>query len=239
MKLIVILRDPVERAYSQWRLERRRGTEPLSFEDALDREASELTLELELLLETSGYRDAPFSTSYVARGRYAEQLDRWFELFPREQVLVLLSEDLLTDPAAVMSGIAQFLDVPEWSAGELPNPRGAGRRGAAAGTRERLANEFAEPNRRLEELLGRELHWTQPSRLGPERSPTGSDDRVDHALGRVAVNLADDLARDPRPLRGQLARIGERALDARRPPPRTARLGRRRPSGSAPRNGRP
>ena len=165
MKLIVILRDPVERAYSQWRLERRRGTEPLSFEDALDREASELPRELELLRETSGYRDVPFSTSFVARGRYAEQLERWLELFPRQQVLVLLSEDLLADPASVMSRIAQFLEVPQWTA-ESYRVRGAqGEAEMAPETRERLADEFVEPNGRLEELLGRELPWTQSSRL--------------------------------------------------------------------------
>ena len=165
MKLIVILRDPVERAHSHWRLERRRGTEPLSFEAALDREASELPRELKLLLETSGYRDAPFSTSFVARGRYAEQLERWFELFPREQVLVLLSEDLVTNPAAEMSRIARFLGVPPWSAGSYRIRGAQGEAQMASGTRERLAEAFVEPNERLEELLGRELHWTQPSHL--------------------------------------------------------------------------
>ena len=62
IKLIVILRDQVNRACSQWRLERERGTELLSFEDALDREASELPRELELLLERWGT-----ATSHSAR----------------------------------------------------------------------------------------------------------------------------------------------------------------------------
>ena len=106
MKLIAILRDPVERAHSHRRVERRRGTEPLSFEDALDREESELVGELERLLATSGYVDAPFSTSYVARGRYAEQLERWLELFPREQLLVLLTKNLADDPRRSMARVA-------------------------------------------------------------------------------------------------------------------------------------
>ena len=129
MKLIAILRDPVERAHSHWRLERRRGTETLSFEDALDREESELVGELERLLATSGYVDAPFSTSYVARGRYAEQLERWLELFPREQLLVLLTKNLADDPRRSMAQVADFLGVPEWQAESVPDTRRARGRG--------------------------------------------------------------------------------------------------------------
>ena len=175
MRLIVILRDPVERAYSHWRMERRRGREPLSFEEALNREESELQGELELLLETSGYREVPFRTSYVARGCYAEQLDRWLELFPREQLLVLTSEELIAHPEEVLSRISGFLEIPEWHA-ESHRLRGAqGGAAVPSETRERLARTFAAPNRRLEELLDRELDWTRPATEGPrsgdERQP--------------------------------------------------------------------
>lgn len=163
MKLIAILRDPVERAHSHWRLERRRGTEPLSFEDALDREESELVGELECLVATSGYVDAPFSMSYVTRGRYAEQLERWLELFPREQLLVLLTKNLADDPRRSMAQVADFLGVPEWQA-ERYRTRGAqGEEPIPPATRARLARAFAEPNRRLEALLDRELDWTSPA----------------------------------------------------------------------------
>jgi len=162
LKLIAVLRDPVERAHSHWRMETRRGREPLRFEEALDREEAELESELAQLVATSGYLDAPFRTSYVARGRYAEQLERWLELFPREQMLVLLSDDLLADQAGAMSRLAGFLGIPEWSA-ESYRLRGVqGDEEMPPETRERLAGAFEAPNRRLEELLGIELGWTRP-----------------------------------------------------------------------------
>jgi len=168
MKLIAVLREPVERAYSHWRMETRHGRESLSFEEALDREEAELQGELAELIATPGYRDVPFRTSYTARGRYAEQLERWLELFPRDQLLVLLSDDLLADPAGAMSRLARFLGIPDWSA-ESYRLRGVqGDEAMAPETRERLARAFEEPNRRLEELLGVELGWTTPqgSRTG-------------------------------------------------------------------------
>jgi len=162
MKLMAVLRDPVERAFSHWRMRRRHGTETLSFEDALDREESELPGELEQLLHTDGYLDAPFSTSYVARGRYAEQLERWLAIFPGEQLLVLTSDELLTEPDETMSRVWRFLSIPEWRS-ERYRLRGVqGEASMTAETRERLARVFEPHNRRLEQLLGRELSWTQP-----------------------------------------------------------------------------
>ena len=178
MKLIAVLRDPVERAYSHWRMERRRGREPLSFEDALDREEAELEQELELLLETPGYRDVPFRMSYAARGRYAEQLERWLAHFPREQVLVLESENVTAHPEEAASRIAHFLGVPEWQAERYPLRGAQGEEAMPPETRERLATTFVEPNRALESMLGRTLGWTQPADVSPsaaleQQPPTG------------------------------------------------------------------
>ena len=114
MKLIAVLRDPVDRAYSQYQMQLRWGYEHGSFEEALALEEAELDAEL-----AKFYDDPPVYTtlvnriSYVARGRYAEQLERWLEFFPREQLLVLISEELVTEPARAMSSVARFLGIPE------------------------------------------------------------------------------------------------------------------------------
>ena len=162
MKLITILRDPVERAHSHWRMERRRGREPLSFAEALGREESELPRELELLRATSGYRDTPFRTSYCARGMYAEQLERWLELFPREQLQVVTTDELAAQPEEAMERIADFLGVPPWRAGEYRLRGVQGEEPLAPELTERLARNFAEPNARLEKLLERTLDWIRP-----------------------------------------------------------------------------
>ncbi len=164
MKLVAVLRDPVERAYSHYQMEYRWERETLPFEEALRREETELEPELErVLADPWGYSDLVFRISYVARGRYAEQLERWLGFFPREQLLVLTSEELLAHPAEAMAEIVRFLGLPEFRAESYPlrgvreyppmDPR----------TRERLARVFEPHNRQLGELLGRELGWTRPA----------------------------------------------------------------------------
>jgi hypothetical protein len=174
MRLIAVLRDPVDRAHSQWRMERRHGRELLSFEEALDREESELERELALLVGTSGYRERPFGMSYVARGRYAEQLERWLALFPREQLLVLTSDELLSDPAQTMGRIVRFLGIPEWQAERYRRRSVQGEAPMAPETRERLARVLEPHNRRLEELLGRNLPWTRPALVADDSPTTAS-----------------------------------------------------------------
>jgi hypothetical protein len=85
MKFILLLRDPIERAYSHWNMERIRNAEPLSFWDAINNE--EERCRAALPLQHRVY-------SYISRGLYAEQLRRIWRFFPRDQVLCLKSEDL-------------------------------------------------------------------------------------------------------------------------------------------------
>jgi hypothetical protein len=88
------------------------------------------------------------------------KLERWLQLFDRDQLLILMSDDLDQDPAATVSRVAGFLGVPEWHATEYPR-RGVQEYAAMAPeTRERLAQTFAAHDRRLVELLGRELPWS-------------------------------------------------------------------------------
>jgi hypothetical protein len=162
MKLIVALRDPVDRAYSHYQMEHRWGRETLTFEEALDREDAELGEELERVAADPA-AEAGLECSYVARGRYAEQLDRWLEHFPREQLLVMTSDELLAEPAAAMTRVAAFLGIPEWHAPSYPLRGVREYSTMPAETRERLARTFEPHNRRLEELLGRELRWTRPT----------------------------------------------------------------------------
>ena len=162
MKLIAVLRDPIERAHSHFQMELRWGRETGTFEEALDSEETELPDVLERLrMNPSVGVSSGLGRSYVARGLYADQLERWLQLFDHEQLLILMSDDLNDDPAGTMSHVAEFLDVPEWHASQYP------RRGVqeyaemAPETRARLARTFASHDRRLAELLGRELPWTR------------------------------------------------------------------------------
>ena len=95
VRLITILRDPVERAYSHYQLARRNGREPLSFERALAAEPERLAGEEARLLSDPAYRSEAYGVqSYRTRGLYLEQLERWWATFPPERLLVLRSEDM-------------------------------------------------------------------------------------------------------------------------------------------------
>jgi hypothetical protein len=162
-RLIAILRDPVDRAYSHYQLSVRNGHETLSFEEALDAEEERLAGEEERLAADPAYRSPAHAYhSYVARGIYLPQLERWHRHVPRERLLVLRSEDLFERPGETVGEVTAHLGL-DSHPGPLPEPRNrAVYGGMAEDTRERLRRRFEEPNRRLEEYLGRELGWQRP-----------------------------------------------------------------------------
>jgi hypothetical protein len=159
-KLIVLLRDPVDRAYSHFQHNVRKGRETLSFADALKREAAVLPAE-QALMEADPDRISQIHQhySYAARGRYAEQLERYFRHFAREQMLILKSEDFFARPAEVYSEVLQFLGIGErrLEAARVPNAGGYAREQSA--DRQALRNEFSTDNRRLYALIGRDFGW--------------------------------------------------------------------------------
>lgn len=109
-KLIAVLRDPVERAWSHYRMSVRLGHEPLGFVEALRIEDARLA---SWRADPTADHLAPDDSwrwhSYIARGLYAEQLERWFALFPRERVLVLQADHLFRQPASAFAETERFL----------------------------------------------------------------------------------------------------------------------------------
>ena len=160
-KLLVLLRDPVARAFSHWQHTAERGLEPLAFEDALDAEEVRLAGEAERLTSDPNSRsDAHRLWSYVSRGRYAEQLERWLGSYPQDRLLVLLSEDLYQHPAETHARALQFLGLPAAPLDAYPRyTRRAGGGTMADSTRRRLADEFRPHNERLAALLGHDPGW--------------------------------------------------------------------------------
>ena len=108
MRLIVMLRDPVERAWSHWKMEYARGVETRPFAWCI-REGRQRLFDA----EPWGFHR---ETSYVERGFYGEQMARLYGLFPQDQVLVLRSDDLRRAPGATLSQVRAFLGLPEAAA---------------------------------------------------------------------------------------------------------------------------
>jgi hypothetical protein len=160
-RLIVLLRDPVERAYSHYRERVRHADEDLTFEEALDREPERLNGEIDRLVRDPGsYSHAHEHHAYLAQGLYADHLARWLGLFPRSQLLVLFSERLFADPAGAYAEVLRFLGLRPWEPDAYPalnfHPPEEDMQPA---TRERLARFFAPHNVRLAELVGVVPPW--------------------------------------------------------------------------------
>lgn len=160
-RFVVLLRDPVERAYSHYLHTRAYGAEPLDFAAALAAEPDRLAAALRDGTATRRAHAALRNHSYAARGRYAEQLDRWFAQVPRERVHVVRSEDLYADPATVYGELLRFLGLDPFVPAAFERHtrrRGAARSALTPTVRARLTDHFAPHNARLATLLG----WSDP-----------------------------------------------------------------------------
>jgi hypothetical protein len=154
VKLIVLLRDPVNRAYSHFQQQRRLGNETSSsFEEAIERETGVLDSESPSSLV---YR----KFSYLVRGIYVDQLERWLSLFPREQMLILQSEDFFRDPASTEKAVCEFLGIPPRRRAKYPRRSKKRYPELAPATREFLSSHYRDHNRRLYDYLGRDFGWS-------------------------------------------------------------------------------
>src|SRR3954470_4020005 len=110
VRLIALVRNPVDRALSHYHHEVALGREPLSFEGALAAEDERLRGEVERLVADPRYFSREWwSHAYQARGRYAEQLERWLGVSPREQLWIVASDDLAAEPAETHARVLDFL----------------------------------------------------------------------------------------------------------------------------------
>lgn len=157
-RILVLLRNPVDRAISHYHWEVRYGNERLSFRDAIEREERFLQRETDRLCEEDGYNSFLHQHgSYLARGRYAEQLQRWLHHFRRDQILVLKAEDFFRRTREVMVTVRAFLELPEGGPEAYPI-HGRGRSSGGRNVdRKELTRYFRPHNEALEGLLGMNL----------------------------------------------------------------------------------
>jgi Sulfotransferase domain len=163
-RFIVLLRDPVARAWSHYWHERTRGYEWRLADAAFQCEAERLRGQEQRLLAEPSYRShAHRHFSYLARSRYANQLERWFAQFRRSQFLVLRSEDLFASPADTVSLVLRFLMLPD----DVDLPRESHLAAHSAGAYppipnpllRRLTGELEDSNAALQTLLGSAFSW--------------------------------------------------------------------------------
>ena len=159
-KLIVLLRNPVDRAYSHFKERKRNGFETLTFEEALEREPERLAGEPARMERDPTYVSlAHEHFSYVLQGIYLPQLRTWLDQFSQGQFLILRSEDLFADPPATFAAVLRFLGLPPIDLKDFERFNYHTSEDMDPLTRERLADTFEPRNRSLEEFLGRDMKW--------------------------------------------------------------------------------
>lgn len=158
--LIVLLRDPVERAYSHYQHAFRYGLEKLPFAEALAREEERIEPDREQLrVDEHWPADNLRNFSYRSRGVYVDQLMRWMPEFNSQRLLVLRSEDFFADPGMSLARVLEFLHLKPWRPGRFAvRNRGVYPR-LTTPQHEELRAYYAPHNRRLAEWLGFDPGW--------------------------------------------------------------------------------
>jgi hypothetical protein len=157
---ILILRDPVERAYSHYQHEVARGFESLSFEEALELEDERLDGEERRMVEDPTYYSFSHQHhSYAARGLYLQQIERWLRSFPRERLMIVRSTDMFSDPDATVRAVERFLGIEELSLPPYEKMNARSYSSMSEGARAFLESRFRDPDRELAAFLGQDPGW--------------------------------------------------------------------------------
>jgi hypothetical protein len=154
VKLIALLRNPIDRAYSDYQVEVATGYESLSFEDALSRECNihDDRWQLKDLREKSPDERNHFS--YLSRGIYVAQLRPWLENVSRDRFLVIKSEFFFNDPGKVLTQVRSFLGLPADDRKIFKKFNEGQYKPMSVDIRARLRAFFAPYNDELSRLLG-------------------------------------------------------------------------------------
>jgi len=159
-RLIAILRNPIDRAFSFYNHNLRAGLETLPFEQAIDQEQQRLDEEAQRCAQDPSV--VPFHSvhhSYKARGVYVDQLKTWTDIFPREQLLVLKTEDQFLQPEQTLRRAFEHLQLPYHAPEAFRKLNAVPYADMEPHVREKLRAHFEPHNQRLYEYLGDDLAW--------------------------------------------------------------------------------
>jgi hypothetical protein len=160
VKLLVLVRDPVERAYSAHAHELARGYETEPFERALELEEQRLAGEAERIVAEPGYLSHSHQhQAYLARGRYADQIERLDKLFGSDRVHVVDSGRFFTEPEPVYDGVLDFLGLRAHGYPVFERHNARPRSPMADDLRAKLSEHFLGYDERLARWLGGPPSW--------------------------------------------------------------------------------
>lgn len=162
VKLLVVLRNPTQRAISHYFMEVKRGREDLDIETAVRTEEERIEVERKRLEDDPSYDDTPFQRrAYKAKGRYAEQLKRYLTYFDRSQLYILESSRFYGDTRGALTDICSFLgiDAPPQELDLSRRNVGKLEKRVPPGLEQYLDDYFRPYNQELYDLLGVDYGW--------------------------------------------------------------------------------
>ncbi len=161
VKLIILLRNPIDRAFSHYQMEFTRYKEDLSFEDAIEIENNRIKVEIQKIIKNPNYvSDYLPNHAYITSSIYFDRIKLWLDYFPKDQFLFIKSEDLFEDPERIYSETLDFLEIENYKLEKYEIVRkGEYVSKINSQTRKKL-NEFFKPyNKKLSNLLKRNFEW--------------------------------------------------------------------------------
>ena len=154
IKMIILLRNPVERAYFKYQLWKKANSSALPFEEAIAKE----------LERAEGGANAVFGETneinFLAKNFYLQNLKSWMSKFQRKQFLVLQSAELFSNPENVVNNVFHFLELPEQKIQKQPTEQTFERFQPGSKALQKTLKDYFQPqNQLLEEFLRMELNW--------------------------------------------------------------------------------
>ena len=160
VKLIVILRNPVDRAYSHYHMILRIYHDAFSFEKAIESEPVRRAKGWESMIESGKFVLTDYHKySYLGRGVYADQLENWFSYFDKEKFLILTTEDFRENSQRTLDQVFDFLEVPPFQLEDLRDHNVGNHKPMNEDTRKFLIKYYKPHNERLSKLLQRSFDW--------------------------------------------------------------------------------
>jgi hypothetical protein len=163
-RVVLMVRNPVDRAYSAHRHEFSRGFEDVPFEQALELEPSRIAGEVERMVADPGYESYEHRHhAYLTRSRYAEQVQRFVDALGRDRVYIVDADRFFADPQQELAALFAWLGLRPWPVSHVDAWNARPGRPLDAPLQERLMRYFEEPDRQLAELMGCLPSWRDPA----------------------------------------------------------------------------
>ena len=164
VKLIVLLRNPIQRAFSHYQHEFRSNQENLSFAEAVKAEPSRISGSYEKILSKKDFFCPEYYYhSYLERGKYYDQLMRWYNYFPKDKFLIIKSEEFFEHPETIYKNVLKFLDLPTFEKTEFEKLNQSSYNIPSTTCFENVVQElgkyYLKENQKLYKLLGVDFKW--------------------------------------------------------------------------------